>query len=408
MQSNYESYSAAEFLEDEFFIRWIRDRKPEDEAFWKEWVSANPANLESMQAAKDRLKIIFTLNRIEPQNDDANEVWSKIAGSIQVTGKVVPMNAGRRLRLVAAAAVVLIMISVASYYFFNSVKERQVAERPVKGLKNDIAAGGNRAILTLSDGSQIVLDSAGAGTITQQGNTKIIKLGNGQLSYNRESSVSNGQPEVLYNTISTPRGGQYQIELPDGSQVWLNAESSLHFPTAFNGKERSVELAGEAYFEVAKNASMPFTVKTKAELVQVLGTHFNVMAYEEENSQKTTLLEGSVKVIRDQAMTLLKPGEQAKTDKGDANIRVFKADVDHEVAWKNGLFDFDNDNIRDIMNQLARWYDVQVVYAGPAPKNHYTGSIRREVNASQVLHMLELAGGIQFSIEGKRIVVKEK
>ena len=215
---------------------------------------------------------------------------------------------------------------------------------------------------------------------------------------------------MVYNTISTPRGGQYQLVLADGSKVWLNAASTLRFPATFSGTERKVELTGEGYFEVAKNATMPFKVGLENGVeVEVLGTHFNVMSYSDEEQVKTTLVEGKVKVLNGENNVMLRPNQQAKFTKSNKSLVVDKdADVNKAIAWKNGLFDFDNDAITDIMRQLARWYDVEIQYSGNIVAQFYTGSIRRQVNISQVLFMLEQAGGVQFKIEGKKIIVKTK
>jgi len=313
---------------------------------------------------------------------------------------------------VAVAASIILMLGISSYFFFKkSDNQTEIAKE--HELPNDVAPGGNKAILILADGSQIILDSAANGSLAQQGNSKILKLDNGQLAYNSSGSpLEDGGTEVLYNTISTPRGGQYQLTLSDGSKVWLNAASSLRFPVSFVGKERKVELTGEGYFEVAKDASKPFKVKINTSLgdggeVEVLGTNFNINSYTDEATINTTLLEGLVKVsMVNGQWSMIKPGEQAQVS---SNIKVVKdVDLIKAIAWKNGLFDFDDDNITDIMRHLSRWYDVDINYSAPVTEQHYTGSIRREVNISQVLHMLELAGGVKFTIEGKKIVVKTK
>jgi ferric-dicitrate binding protein FerR (iron transport regulator) len=266
--------------------------------------------------------------------------------------------------------------------------------------KNDVLPGGDKAVLTLADGSTIVLDDAKDGALTQQGNAKIIKLG-GKLSYNL---VNNTSKEVAYNTISTPRGGQYQVELPDGTQVWLNAASSLRFPVAFIGKERRVDIEGEAYFEVARNKKMPFIAKTNGGEVQVLGTHFNVMAYQEENSVKTTLLEGSVKFVSSDRVSLLRPGQQAKLTR-DGQVMVNEVDVDQAVAWKNGLFVFNNDDVATVMRQLSRWYDVEIVYQTKNLKQFFVGEVPRSSRLSDVLKVLELTSDIRFEIDGKKVIV---
>jgi ferric-dicitrate binding protein FerR (iron transport regulator) len=334
----------------------------------------------------------------------------------------VPMYKRTWIR-VAAAVIIFIVLSVGGYFIFNDPQPKQIAEtekeQPYNN-KNDIAPGGNKAVLTLANGTQIVLDSVANGALTQQGNTKIIKLDNGQLAYNPlthsstslHSSPSLRTDEVLYNTISTPKGGQYQIVLADGSKVWLNAASSLRFPASFSGKERRVELTGEGYFEVAKNANKPFRVSVKDMQVEVLGTHFNVNAYSDEGSIKTTLLEGSVKIKNEMpaksgsSSILLARGEQADLTK-DHNFKInFDANLEEVVAWKNGNFEFNDTPIADIMRQVSRWYDVQIDYRGPHPAHKLTGKISRNVNLSSLIDMLQYAG-VNMKVENKKIIIWE-
>ncbi|GAB2816399.1 FecR family protein [Ferruginibacter profundus] len=319
---------------------------------------------------------------------------------------VVQMPKRRWSRIAVAAAAVAIVIS--GYLFFNKQAANKIVaqkEDIEKRYKNDIAAGGDKAILVLGNGQSIVLDSAANGTLTQQGNTKVLKLNNGQLSY--ASGTNAGSNEVLYNSIVTPRGGQYLVVLPDGTNVWLNASSSLRFPTAFVGKERRVEITGEAYFEVQKNKAMPFIVAINGgSEVEVTGTHFNIMAYEDELTMKTTLLEGGINLHHGNEVQKLKPGQQAQLTQNKMQL-INDADVDQAIAWKNGLFDFNDDVVPDIMRQLSRWYDIDVAYEGKIPDGHYVGSVRRKSNISEVLKMLELAGGIHFEIQGKKVIVKK-
>jgi transmembrane sensor len=263
-----------------------------------------------------------------------------------------------------------------------------------------ITPGSNKAILTLQDGSEIVLNDAKDGTLAQQGNAKVVKLANGQLVYNE----TNTQPEkILYNTMTTPRGGQYKLTLPDGTEVWLNSSSSITYPTAFVGNERNVSITGEAYFEVAKNKEKPFHVKSGNQTIEVLGTHFNVMAYANEDAIKTTLLEGSVKVIQNNRSGILKPGEQAEVGR-EGDIKISPAAIDEALAWKNGYFKFNRVDIKYIMRQLSRWYDVDVVYESRVKDDEFVGTIGRGENIVQALHLLELTN-VHFKIQGKKIIV---
>ena len=211
--------------------------------------------------------------------------------------------------------------------------------------------------------------------------------------------------KLSFNTITTPRGGQYQVVLPDGSMVLLNAGSSLTYPTLFTGAERKVELTGEAYFEVAHNPAMPFRVCSKGQVVEVLGTHFNINAYDDEPGIKTTLLQGKVKVtatVKKQTL-ILQPGEQAFL--GISAFNEHDVDVDQAVAWKNGLFMFDGDDIQQVMRSISRWYDVDVTYKGAAPADLFSGSVSKFSNVSEVLNTLQATGKVHFSIEGKNINV---
>jgi ferric-dicitrate binding protein FerR (iron transport regulator) len=330
--------------------------------------------------------------------------------AILQTGKtpVIPIESVAPVRSVkwgriAAAAIVLFLLGTTTYLWLNRTPHNIArTENPSNPFKNDVLPGGNKATLTLANGSSIILDSAANGTLAQQGNAKVLKTANGQLAYNTD----NEKPaEVLYNTLATPRGGQYQLVLPDGSKVWLNAASSIRYPTAFTGKQRGVEITGEAYFEVAKNAAMPFMVKANGMEVKVLGTHFNVNAYDDETMVKTTLLEGAVRITKGVATAILKPGQQAQLI-NDQLLTINNADVEEAMAWKNGKLVFKQAAIKTIMRQAARWYDVEVVYKGKI-EDTYTIDVPRTVPASQLFRLLEQSGGVHFIIEGKKITVTE-
>lgn len=308
-----------------------------------------------------------------------------------------------KFQYAAAAAVIIGMLSLGSYFFLNTTHgEHSMAQTGNLTVgKNDVVPGKNKAVLTLADGSSILLDSSQNGILATQGNTKVSKL-NGSLSYHNISKSKT--PETLYNTISTPNGGDYQLILADGSKVWLNAASSLRFPANFVGSERKVELTGEAYFEVAKNAAMPFKVKLSGMEVEVLGTHFNINSYADESAIRTTLLEGSIKINRPNASSLLKPGQQALMDKNGKVSVINDADLDEAVAWKDGKFQFDRADIQNVMRQLARWYNIDVEYKGTV-ESHFGGTISRDVNLSKVLGMLHLTGEVKFQVQDKKVIV---
>lgn len=304
---------------------------------------------------------------------------------------------------ITTAAVVLFFFSFGIYLNYRPVKLVKNQAAKAKRPHNDALPGSNKAVLTLANGKTIVLDDAQNGTLAQQGNTLIKKTANGQLLYNA-TTLANTTTAPSINTIATPRGGQYQIILPDGTKVWLNSASSLQFPTRFTGKVRQVEITGEAYFEVTKNPAMPFQVKTNRAQIEVLGTHFNVMAYDDESMMKTTLLEGAVNIKNGTFSAMLKPGQQAQVNKAGQNKVINDVDVEDETAWKNGIFQFKDAGIDVILRQAARWYDVDVTYKGKVPERLFTGRISRNVKASVLLEMLKYAG-VDLKIEGNTIVV---
>ncbi len=297
------------------------------------------------------------------------------------------------------AAILLLIASTATYIYQTRRPSMETAsQQPIS--MPDILPGGNKAILTLADGRRIVLDSAANGALASQGDTRIIKLDAGSLAYNAGSS--NG--EVWYNTVSTPKGGQYQVVLPDGSKVWLNAASSIRFPTTFT-KTREVTVTGETYMEVTPDATKPFLVNANDIQVQVLGTSFNINAYQDENAWKTTLVDGSIRVGRGKDIVTLKPGQQALVNKNDF-IKVNRdANVAEALAWKNGLFTFEEADVPAVMRQLGRWYDVDIVYEGAIPARQFVGKIFREMTLNKVVKVLG-NNGINCRIEGRTIRVQ--
>lgn len=355
------------------------------------------------------------------KEDTGHAIYAKIM-SAERTGQHARIKQMRRIWLPAAAILLLIMTAV---IYMRSAKGRINAGAMAGNLntrfKNDVLPGGNKALLTLANGSSIILDSAQKGLLTQQGSANVIKTNNGQLSYKVNSS---SDAPVSFNTISTPRGGQYQVVLPDGSSVWLNAASSLRFPTAFTGRERRVELSGEGYFAITKDPARPFKVTvlppaatggssdaspqppTPDRLleVEVLGTEFNVKAYGDEDAISTTLVTGAVVLGHAGKNWLLHPGQQASLENTGAMHMDNDADVDEATAWKNGRFEF-NGNIKDIMRQIARWYDVAVKYEGNVSDKSFVFATPRTANVSEVLKILELTGSIHFLIEDRTITV---
>lgn len=304
---------------------------------------------------------------------------------------------------VAVAASIALLLGTAIYYFANTQEQIiQVAEK-----QQEIAPGGNKGILTLSDGKQIVLtDVSVKGIVAQEGNQDgvTIKLSeDGVITYIVGPDASKDGVDT-FNTLSTPTGGQYNIVLGDGTKVYLNAVSSIKYPTQFKGDQRVVEVEGEAYFEVAKNKKKPFIVKSGNQSIEVLGTHFNLHAYNNESVVKTTLLEGSVAVTYRNQKTILKPGQQSNVSDNLGKIAVREVDTEAAIAWKNGRFKFDDDDLKTVMKQLERWYGIKVEYRGDVSDARFNGGTFRNKNLSEVLKVLELSN-IKFKVEGKTILV---
>jgi ferric-dicitrate binding protein FerR (iron transport regulator) len=363
----------------------------EEKALLHQWFDA---------ADKDEIEEVFPPQR-ETEDDVRMRIKSRLQRAIEEEPQKTPRRMGYYVRWIAAAAT-LVAVSLTGLYFWSAHKPHQTAAGapPVTISHNDLLPGGNKATLLLGDGSTVNLGTAKNGVIRKVAGTLIDKQ-DGQLRYN----VSAAYPAPEMNTIQTPRGGQYQVILPDGTKVWLNAASSLAYPTAFTGADREVKLNGEAYFEVAGNKGKPFKVMVGDMQVNVLGTHFNVMAYEDENAIKTTLLEGAVKVTNEGGSHLLKPGQEGSVDRQSGAFRLLDVNADEAVAWKNGVFKFGGASIESVMREIVRWYDVDVEYQGRT-NEHFRGTISRSVNASEVFKMLELTGAVHFTIDKKKIIVK--
>lgn len=296
----------------------------------------------------------------------------------------------------AAAAAVLVFF-VAGYFLLTTPKKQPpIAEQPVK---KEIPAGRQGAILTLSNGRQIVLDSAANGVLTRDAGVQVIRKG-GELSYGGNAD------EVLYNQVVTPRGRKWQLTLSDGTKVWLNAASSIRYPLSFVGRERLVEVSGETYFEVAPDKNRPFRINIAGKgKIEVLGTHLNVNAYDDEDAIRTTLLEGSIKIIRGGSSSLLSPGQQAVLFNGTEDIKVINdANIDEVMAWRNARFIFSDMGLKAIMRQLTRWYDVDVVYEGKIPEIRVGGIIHNDVYLSTVMEFLG-ENGVHYKTEGKKIII---
>lgn len=299
----------------------------------------------------------------------------------------------------AAAAVVL---CTALAIFFQS------GNKPVKDetATAKIVPGGNKAVLTLANGTAISLNDAANGNLASQSGITVTKTKDGQLMYQVSAAGKNDTKVAAeYNTITTPKGGQYQIGLPDGTKVWLNAASSLTFPVAFAGNERMVKLTGEGYFEVAHNKEKPFRVVSNKQTVEVLGTHFNVSAYSDDDYVATTLLEGKVRVqiATGDVSTVLRPGEQSMLK--DKSFKTTAVNTENEIGWVNNSFVFDNEELGSIMKKISRWYDVEVVCPPEMEKMKFSGTGSRNKSINDVLKMMEFTESVHFKFEGRRVTV---
>lgn len=320
---------------------------------------------------------------------------------LKTTSKPQPSHVA--LRWAKYAAAIIIVFGVATY-LWNS---QNTQPRPTVNsiVTTDINPGGERATLTLADGRTIILDATTDGTVAKEHNAEVIKLANGEIGY-RTLKGNTAQTEITYNIMSTPKGGQYKIRLSDGTQVWLNAASSIRFPTNFPANERLVEITGEVYFEVAPDKQKPFIVSADSKTrIQVLGTRFNVNAYADDQAIHTTLLEGSVKVQYALVSQVLKPGQQASINRDNKILVTDNTDAEEVMAWKNGNFYFNNTELRTVMNQLDRWYDVNVVFKDNVENERIRAIIPRNIPISKLIHKLSLTGKINYRIEGKTIYI---
>ena len=333
-------------------------------------------------------------------DENLAQVWKTIKPITQIK----PKKTFLLWKQITVAASILVVVGLSFYLFQYQKKHTSLKQQ---SLTENIKPGGNRATLTLDNGEVITLDDAANGKLAEQNGIIITKAKDGHLIYSLTNEVATA---VKYHTISTPKGGEYQINLPDGSKVWLNAESSLKYPTFFTGKERKVTLTGEAYFEVAKiktnTTNKPFIVMAGDQAITVLGTHFNVNTYKDEDSYKTTLLEGSVRVsylIKDYEKTVtLNPGEQSSIDR--RGLTVSQVNAEDAIAWKNGIFLFKDADLKTVMRAVARWYDVDVAYEGTIPNKEFSGEIPRNLNLKQVFEILSFFK-VHFRTDGKTITV---
>jgi transmembrane sensor len=404
--------------ETEQLMEWLQ--QPENQLLWRGWIRQQlevdmPGHVTQAAALPDHLE-----RRLQA-------IMEKINTPTEAPVEQMPSRS-RRPRLFIAASLIG-LLGLAGLFIYRQTSKQ--ASAAVDSAKTDIPPGGNKAVLTLASGKQIVLDDAGNGALAKQGNATVVKTGGGKLAYEaaKEKTIST---EIVYNTLATPRGGQFELTLPDGTATWLNSASSIKYPTAFTGAERTVEVTGEVFFDVKKNPAQPFRVKVNGkEQVEVLGTSFDVNSYDDEAVIKTTLVDGAVKVsILNNPRSInrklspspnsvvIKPGQQAQlANQGNQNgvnavvgqpFTVIKdADIDEVLAWKQDMFLFYKSDLETILRQVSRWYNVDVVFRDKYTNQHFGGGISRKLNLSQVLKMLE-ASGVRFKLEDKNLVVLPK
>lgn len=366
---------------------------------WAEAAPENKALVAEISSGLIPVQDILFFKEHEEQLDKSFDklVTQYMEGSEQIRHLVSPF---RKWMRIAAAAAAIMLLAGAAWYFWKPVKVTDHPDDQIAAL--NIPAGKQGAVLTLSDGSQVVLDSITGGVVAQQGGTSIT-LQNGLLEYNPEK---NGEQPVVFNTMSTPRARQFQMMLPDGTRVWLNAASSIRFPARFTGNSREVAITGEVYFEVAKNDKAPFRVKVgNIATIDVLGTHFNVNAYETTGGISTTLLDGKVKVSGNsiQETMVLKPGQQAVLDQ--QQIRLLKnVNTDQVMAWKNGVFNFEGITLEDFMKEVGRWYDVEVTVSKGVPQIEFQGEMSRDISLKDLMSSLEKFG-VRYRMEGKQLII---
>ncbi len=361
----------------------------------------NPACEDVFQARmRDDLK------SLTPGADVHQVDWDNIYNNVISSGQAGKVRGLFGHRLAIAAAVTL-LVTIGAGIWVSKQKQPVTPQVAAVGQKQDIKPGAEKAILKLADGSEIVLNNTARGILTHQGQTAVRQQANGVIAY-QVNGASPQAGKALNNTLSVPSGGQYMLILPDHSKVWLNSGSSLTYATTSTGTQRVVELTGEGYFEVAKDAEHPFVVKSGRSNIRVLGTHFNVSAYPNEKFSEVTLAEGSVMLTVGKQSTKIKPGQQASFNQHDDLIALKEVDAEEAIDWKNGYFQFDNASMERVMNKVKRWYNIDIEYQGKQPAVKFTGMISRNNNLSKILDLLQSTGGVSFEIVNQKVIVKSK
>ena len=374
----------------QLIIKFLKDELNDQEKTTLElWLNASPQNRELLESFRNTAQVQQEINYTDAVDPDKG--WEEISKQIRV--KPAKISPWTKIMKYSAAAVLAIAVGFGIYTYALKSTKGGLSEALVS---QDVMPGSQKAVLQMADGSIVDLGKAPLSLKSKDGATVGVK--NGTLVYNDKAiqHKKNG-----YNSLKTPRAGEYRMVLPDGTKVWLNASSTLNFPTAFNKSERRVQLKGEAYFEVAHNPALPFIVSFNNTQVEVLGTRFNINSYEKYG--KTTLIEGSVKITEGTQQRILTPGRQAFSYDGHLTIKA--SDTYKSIAWKEGVFYFKEDRMKDILDQVSRWYDVDIVYNGSPGRKRYSGTIRRQATLNQVLEMLKTVSNTDYRLENKTVTV---
>jgi ferric-dicitrate binding protein FerR (iron transport regulator) len=359
---------------------------PEEEVIFDAWYNESASHRDYFEKVQNNYKI-----EINDFEIDLDKAWRAVDKNIT------PKKNNRSHYRYAIAASIALLIGV-GYFTLNNKTITKSETTAGKSTSND------DVVLTLSDGSKVVLNDQKNGIVANQQNVVITKDKDGQIRYDENNEQPKGK--VNFNTLITPNGKTFQIQLPDGTNVWMNAGSSLKYPTYFEGNDRSVVLTGEAYFEVVHNEKMPFKVFSNGQQVEVLGTHFNIRAYQNEPLLKTTLLEGKIKITEGSNAALVKPGQQVSVSLNNHTMRSSEVNTDAAVAWRKRLFYFENAKYDEIMREIERWYDVDVIYKGKIPDERFEGAIQKDLKLEQVLKMLE-SKDVHFKVSGREVLVTQ-
>jgi len=385
-----------QLLQRESFLNYCFKRNDNDVRYWDQWLEDHPEDALQVEELRRTVIMMAKASQETLRDQHFEELQQKMAAL-----PVLPVKKKSFWKISYAAAAIITVFGGMLFYLRNPkpVQHNFNAQK-----REIITPGSNKAILTLANGQKIALTDSVNGQIAVQAGIKIKKAAQGQIVYELPAETGDNTQSPVYNTIEAPNGGQWEVVLPDRSKVWLNARSSLNYPTYFAGNERRVKLKGEAYFEITHDEKMPFRVDSKTQTVEVLGTHFNIMAYDNDQLMKTTLLQGSVRISDHGRTRILAPGEQAQVS--DEALQVTRdADIEDVISWKNGYFKF-NESLESIMRKVARWYDVDIIYTDNMDQSlRFGGKISRYKNLTSTLKIMELTGNVHFKVEGRRVIV---